>query len=209
MFTTTTDYLQHSPRCLSFCQGIETQGKCAQPWDRKTCFARYHTNATVSQVAAWHSLQEAACSSWAALWPSLLHRVDDRVINEWWWTGNDLVRSGHGLILRYYPSILSATGWSLIQSNPIVCLIVCVITETPKGALCSSLKCKRNKNPSIHLDRLRKTKKTSIRIAISWGRDLKQGPPGYKLKYHDVRYWRWRQYVSLKHWYQPKVRPVS
>jgi hypothetical protein len=31
-----------------------------------------------------------------------------------------------------------ATGWSLVQRSPTVCLIVCVITETPKGALCSS-----------------------------------------------------------------------
>jgi hypothetical protein len=35
---------------------------------------------------------------------------------------------------------ISATGWSLVQRSPTMCLIVCVITETPKAALCSKLR---------------------------------------------------------------------
>jgi hypothetical protein len=33
-----------------------------------------------------------------------LHTVDD-MTSEWWWIGKDLVGSGRGLILRYYPGI--------------------------------------------------------------------------------------------------------
>jgi hypothetical protein len=41
---------------------------------------------------------------------------------------------------------VSATGWSLVQRSPTICLIVCVITETPKGALCSKLGAYRKMN---------------------------------------------------------------
>jgi hypothetical protein len=34
-----------------------------------------------------------------------LYGVDDKAISEWWWIGKDLVGSGRGLILRYYPCI--------------------------------------------------------------------------------------------------------
>jgi hypothetical protein len=34
-----------------------------------------------------------------------LYSVDDRMISEWWWIGKDLVESGRGLILMYYPGI--------------------------------------------------------------------------------------------------------
>jgi hypothetical protein len=39
---------------------------------------------------------------------------------------------------------VSATGWSLVQTSPTVCLIVYVTTETPKEALCSSWERKEN-----------------------------------------------------------------
>jgi hypothetical protein len=40
-----------------------------------------------------------------ALSVTTLYSVDDRVISEWWWIGKDLVGSGCGLILKYYPGI--------------------------------------------------------------------------------------------------------
>jgi hypothetical protein len=43
------------------------------------------------------------------------------MISEWWWSGKDLVGSGHGLILRYYPSIrlkgLKKTTQNLNQAS--------------------------------------------------------------------------------------------
>jgi hypothetical protein len=43
---------------------------------------------------------------WYSLYDALsVTSVDDNVTSEWWWIGKDLVESGRGLILRYYPRI--------------------------------------------------------------------------------------------------------
>jgi hypothetical protein len=43
-----------------------------------------------------------------------LYSVNDRVISKWWWTGKDLVESGHGLSWRYYPGIVRSK-WTVFS----------------------------------------------------------------------------------------------
>jgi len=52
----------------------------------------------------------------------------------------------------------SVTGWSLVQESPTVCLNICVITETPKGALCSSWELEKNDELMMSWNPLHATK---------------------------------------------------
>jgi hypothetical protein len=89
--------------CQSFQASVTLLHYCiTAAWHRMTWASRQEN---ISKITVYVLMLSVGTLFYDAFSVTRLYTVDDRVMSERWWVGKDLVGSGRGLILGYYPVI--------------------------------------------------------------------------------------------------------